>query len=424
MDKLRLWGWITLGAGVVLFLGGGGIGGVEGGGVSAFGLLCLIAAIVLWVIVAMRAAKSGSVMRSSRNAADQRSAMLYGEPYGAPSVSSVPPVPSAAPALVVPSVPSAPASPPQPVVAAPPQPVVATPSVPPATAPTPKRDAKPALKPYRLLGGKYPSTEVEGEFARTDAIVKAVGRRPTRDEEIILEDVSAYLIPEPTNRYDANAVMVVLNNQHVGYLSRDDAAIYQPILTSIVDAGFAPEVKARIWIVAREQWEDRRKLKIHANVRVALDAPHLIVPLNEPPAAPHSILPAGRALQLTGEENHLDVLTDYVNHEGDGYALGTLTIAPAARAGAKASVEASIDGHVIGKLTAASSEHFIPTIRHLAMQGMAAAAWLRVKGSQISVQVTVQAAKAHEIPETWFEAPQTIPSLHGEATQSEPMWND
>lgn len=40
----------------------------------------------------------------------------------------------------------------------------------------------------------------------------------------VKELVVAELIPEPDNPYDANAVAVVIDDQHVGYLSRADAA--------------------------------------------------------------------------------------------------------------------------------------------------------------------------------------------------------
>jgi HIRAN domain len=42
--------------------------------------------------------------------------------------------------------------------------------------------------------------------------------------------VVAELRAEPTNRYDPNAVVVLVGNRVVGYLARDEAAEYQPVL--------------------------------------------------------------------------------------------------------------------------------------------------------------------------------------------------
>lgn len=38
------------------------------------------------------------------------------------------------------------------------------------------------------------------------------------------------LVRDPDNKYDSNAVKVMIRAYHVGYLSRDDAATYSPLL--------------------------------------------------------------------------------------------------------------------------------------------------------------------------------------------------
>lgn len=269
------------------------------------------------------------------------------------------------------------------------------------------------LPGYLLVGADgYPSVEVEGEFARVDAIHKALGRKPRRDEEVVDEDLIAALVPEPKNKFDSNAVMVKINGQHVGYLAREDAARYKPMLAEVLKYGYAPATRARIWASARPDWDNPRKLRYVANIRLALNPPHLIVPLNDPPHEAYSILPWGSALQVTGEEQHQRVLGDYLNAEGDGVALGTLHIIPGGTARApKELIELQIDGERVGQLTPASSAHFVPTVRHLEHAGLSAVAWLRVKGNAIAAQVTIQATKAHELPADWFAEPHTIPSL-------------
>ena len=270
---------------------------------------------------------------------------------------------------------------------------------------------------YLLLGADgYPNTEVAGEFARMDSIHKAIGRKPKKDEEIERTDLIAALVPEPTNPHDRNAVMVQINGQHVGYLEKEVAALYVSAIRDVWESGHVAATGARVWASARDSWDASRKLKYVARVSVALSEPHLVLPMNEPPAGAYSILPWGPALQVTGEEQHQDVLSGFITSAGDGFALGTLAAFEGGTARApKTLIEIRLDGERVGQLTPASSQHFVPTVRHLESQGQAAAAWIRVKGSAIAAQATIQAAKAHELPADWFAEPNTIPALQRNA---------
>ncbi|MGV3580023.1 HIRAN domain-containing protein [Brevundimonas sp.] len=56
----------------------------------------------------------------------------------------------------------------------------------------------------------------------------------------------ARLEPEPTNAFDPNAIMVMISGQKVGYLSRDDAAIYVAALEAAGHAGQTAAVGAKV----------------------------------------------------------------------------------------------------------------------------------------------------------------------------------
>lgn len=225
---------------------------------------------------------------------------------------------------------------------------------------------------YLLLGADgYPNTEVAGEFARMDNIHKAIGRKPKRDEEIERTELIAALVPEPTNAHDKNAVMVQINGQHVGYLEKEVAAVYVAAIRDVWDSGHVAATGARIWASARDSWDSSRKVKYVARVSIALNEPHLVLPMNEPPATAYSVLPWGAALQVTGEEHHQDVLSDFTNAVGDGIALGTLEVIEGGTVRApKTLIEIRLDGERVGQLTPASSQHFVPTVRHLDSQGL------------------------------------------------------
>ncbi len=75
--------------------------------------------------------------------------------------------------------------------------------------------------------------EVVGESNYQRALWNAVGGR-TR--EYVRERVVAALVPEPDNAYDSNAGSVQVGGDVVGYLSRDDAALYLPGITRHMEA--------------------------------------------------------------------------------------------------------------------------------------------------------------------------------------------
>lgn len=310
--------------------------------------------------------------------------------------------------------------------------------VPRSLAPTRPGPRTPALPQFPLTGiERRPNMEIAGEAYRIPQIGKAVGRLPKIDEEIEMDDATAELRPEPKNRHDPNAVMVLINGQHVGYLPAEVAPDYHDILAEVVAAGYAPVTAARIWIVARKHWETG-KPRYYANVRVSLEPPHMIIPVNDPPSSPYSLLPFGRTLQVTGEENHLPEITEYLDAHGESVAIGTLRIGQTqpTRAEPKPVIEVYINHDLIGTLTPATSQHFIPTVEHLQGVGLATCAWLRIKGSPIAAQVTIHAPKAHEIDARWFAEPSTRPALHGGTTAvdddlesdirsiREDMWSD
>jgi hypothetical protein len=98
--------------------------------------------------------------------------------------------------------------------------------------------------------------QVEGVLLEGDELVAAVGEASyqqalrkicgsTRWEDVRC-DVTAVLVPEPNNRYDPNAVMVQVDGQQVGYLSRGDALDYGPAVHEFADQGKVIVCHARI----------------------------------------------------------------------------------------------------------------------------------------------------------------------------------
>jgi hypothetical protein len=219
-------------------------------------------------------------------------------------------------------------------------------------------------------------------------------------------------VPEPDNPYDKNAISVRIKGKVVGYLEREVAPLYKPHVDRITASGHLPTTTARVWASTRSAWDDS-SARLVSNVRLALAEPHVLVPLNDPPTEKYSVIPWGAGLQVTGEDNHFDVLAPHVTKDGRGLLLVTLHRGTEQKARTTAEfIEVRVGGQRVGQMTGASSAHYFPLIDHLEKKGMTAAAWAHLKGSGLAAEVVLQAAKAAEIDSAWLSGkPVTVPEL-------------
>jgi len=112
----------------------------------------------------------------------------------------------------------------------------------------------------RLLGGHqqdtpppgglrwfdYPqrgAVEVAGAYHRLEAWQRAFRFGPVGDTHL----AQAELIREPTNRHDHNAVMVVVQGEHVGYLPAEVARLWSPYLLRMESDGCRVRATVRVW---------------------------------------------------------------------------------------------------------------------------------------------------------------------------------
>jgi hypothetical protein len=227
----------------------------------------------------------------------------------------------------------------------------------------------------------WASIEVVGESHYTSSIkalftagVKADGAEIT---------TTVQLLPEPLNKHDRHAVGVWAGSRQIGYLSRQDAVRYSPVLLALVARGWTPRVSAQIWA---QQWTtgagDRNGFS--ASVRLQLAEPHMLVPANQPPNQPHRLLPAGAAIQVTGEERHLDALMAWLRPEGECWVYATLhEVTEELARSSRAVVEVRVDGARVGQLSPRMSGDMLPAIRHLSEGEFVAGARAIVKGNRI-----------------------------------------
>jgi collagen type III alpha len=169
-----------------------------------------------------------------------------------------------------------------------------------------------------------------------------------------------------------------------------------------VSQGWLPHVNARVWGAEWSEFDDR-KTTFRGSVRLDLAEPHMLVPANLPPSADCRVLPTGGAIQVAGEENHLDALAPFLRPEGECWVYVTLhEIVEQLARSTRTVVEVRIDGARIGQLTPKMSGEVLPAIRHLATAGTTTAARAIVKGNRIKTEVVLHAARAHELPDSWL----------------------
>lgn len=264
---------------------------------------------------------------------------------------------------------------------------------------------------YRVPNATWPNYELAGEFYYESAIRPLLGHLILdQDKELLTE---ASLVPEPDNPYDPNAVSIRIGGAVVGYLERDDAREFAPVVHRLAASGVHIATSARVWGVLRESWEGTGT-RFHSNVRVALPEPHLLLPLNQAPAMPYSILPWGPGLQVTGEQKHFDVLAPFAGKAERSLLLVTLHRGSEekARGGVREFIEVRVDDQRIGEMSTQSSKHYFALVDHHQAKGLLVVGWAHVRGSALAAEVVLQAAKASEIDNRYLQGPPvTLPTL-------------
>jgi hypothetical protein len=125
----------------------------------------------------------------------------------------------------------------------------------------PKQPRTASIEVIELLGRDRGAQLVPavGESHYQPALEDVCGRRGQSWTEVNCE-VTALLVPEPSNPHDSNAVMVTVSGRHVGYLSRSDAKSYADVIALAYELGAHPGCRALI--CGRDEGSETRNLGI------------------------------------------------------------------------------------------------------------------------------------------------------------------
>ncbi len=235
------------------------------------------------------------------------------------------------------------------------------------------------------------------------------GHRSVPDYGIELTETRAAIVPEPENPYDSNAVAVWIDGRyHVGHLPRDLASQYTSRLESL-DPGTYLQVPARVWICPTNDWDERSGAEVRrimGSVTVRLPEPDGIVPYNDLPEEPYTVLPWGRAVQLTGEEEHMDALRTFALGSSPRHVAATLHVVeePRRTGDPVHIVEVRLDGERVGVMSKAISDQIHDLVTYVASSGRTPVARAIIKGSDLRADVAVNVARTSDVPQKWLDS--------------------
>lgn len=198
----------------------------------------------------------------------------------------------------------------------------------------------------------YPQQEVIGESHHAKELITIAKNHGGRGTGEVFTE--ALLIPEPNNPADRNAIKVMVEGQHVGYIPREDAGAYSAILTPLaLEKRQLLEVPTRVW------WGADDRGNFMASVRLDLPPADQLWPINEPPAEPRVFLDRTttyKVLDLNDEEHHA-ALEAVMQGRPEGVIYVTLrTVEVKGPRSTKQTTEVYADGRQIGTLSKTATD--------------------------------------------------------------------
>ncbi|WP_278234770.1 HIRAN domain-containing protein [Isoptericola sp. AK164] len=263
----------------------------------------------------------------------------------------------------------------------------------PAAGKPPERETL-TLGAFELWGSNFPDTEIVGEAYRRDSFRKLFKKHALASGQEYYGD--AVLVPERNNPHDSQAVRVDVDEFEVGYLPREEAQRYRPVLDRLLQDGRAAVTPVRVWATNSDgTWR--------ARVTIALGEPGEIVPANgRPDGEVVELPPNSRQVQVTGEEDHVEAIAPFARGTRTGVWVSLHGIEkPGTRTG-KRVVEVRIDGQRCGMLSAVTSTDLLPVVDRLEAAGKVAAAHGYVRGNSLKADVSVDVMKAGDLSEDWI----------------------
>ena len=212
----------------------------------------------------------------------------------------------------------------------------------------------------------------------------------------------ARLVPEPDNPYEPNSIAVYIDDFKVGRMNVADSAAYWDSVTRVVASGYQPVAHLQLSAVAVRA--EGGGMRVKSSGVLSLSAPGSLFPLNDAPAHA-AMLPQGPSMKVLDEKEHADYLHSILPPSGEGRVILTLEAnqLKAPDGHMVDSVEVRHDRKLVGRLSTQMSEQLVPVIRYAFDRDRLTSAWGTIRGNTLELSLTVQAMRAADIPQEWYD---------------------
>lgn len=205
-------------------------------------------------------------------------------------------------------------------------------------------------------------------------------------------------------------VSVWWKGHHVGNLDHEKSMAYAPVITALWDRDFAPEADGEItigsyqlssYLVDSETGAGQQvsRQDLQADYHLYLAEPHMVVPVNLPPPAPHVLLPhQAYGLGVQTSFDYQDNRAPYFRPERASSVFVTLH----AVSGKTNLIEVRADGHPVGILTAAAAKEIRPVLAEAERHGLLTAARAVILGNHMASAVEIHCQRVSQLPPSWI----------------------
>lgn len=259
--------------------------------------------------------------------------------------------------------------------------------------------------------------EIVGEYYRQDAFHRLIAASMLDySEDRYTVRGACLLSDDSSNPHDSNAIAVWFGGEHIGYLNRADARRYKPVIDRATHLGYTLSASCYIWVGVRSGFNPR--------VDIWLPEPGHALPANDIPSDA-VFLPTGTKIQVTKEEDHMDVLTKWTRKGKTAVpVMFTLKAIQDVRSRSVVDiVQVCVGDEPIGVLTKGMSEKIAPLVEYVEERAKTPVVSGEITGNSIKCEATLWCARANDVSEDWLQSlgPKKVRVRH---ERPEPMWDD
>lgn len=278
---------------------------------------------------------------------------------------------------------------------------------------------------YRIYDAKPSSLWCDQEVVGVQHYITALNdiRRaiPINHGGARIFDATLVLEMDNPHARSGHAISIRWKDRVIGYIPDVETSGYFPEMARLAASGFDVGVRARLWTNIDEPYFDPSE-QVFFKLNVGVLNLHENTPLNDPPVEGWALIPRGTSIQVTKENEHFEVLQDYVPPSGHACLLVTLHKVVCGVRSKWEGVEVRLDGERIGELTKLSSSKLLPIVDHYDNLGLTTVCYAALKGSALAAEVVLNVTPAHEIEDRYLENPEVSPFSRLVRYEDDP-WN-